>query len=70
MLVKCTREIAGEYVRAGETYTVEQEGKGNRRRYHFRNVVTGGGTSMAGWAFSAAVRAGQLVPFDPLAAAQ
>lgn len=45
-----------DYVTAGETYQVEVEGK----RFHFRNVRTGGATSLPAWQVGQAVRDGAL----------
>lgn len=54
-MVRCDRDV--DYVTAGETYTVEREG----RTTHFRNVRTGGGTSVPNWMFDQAVRNGSFV---------
>lgn len=59
---KVIREIPGEYVRAGATYTITREGNSPRRSsYHFRNNETGGGTFIQPYAFDAAVRSGAVV---------
>lgn len=54
-IVRCTRDV--DYVTAGETYTVERD----RRFVYFRNVRTGGGTSVYAWQFDAAVKSGAFV---------
>lgn len=54
-MIRATRDV--DYVTAGETYSVEQEGK----RTYFRNIRTGGGTSIANWQFDDAMRSGAFV---------
>lgn len=53
--VRATKDV--DYVTAGETYTVERES----RNSFFRNVRTGGGTSVPNWMFDQAVRSGAFV---------
>lgn len=53
----------GEYVTAGETYTVTPPAnKRNRTKgdYHFRNERTGGGTFMRWYQFDRAMAAGWM----------
>lgn len=57
--VKATRDV--DYVTAGETYTVERE----KRSTFFRNVRTGGGTSVPNWQFDQAVKSGAFVVVAP-----
>ena len=64
--MRCERDGSkwGEYVTAGETYTVTPPEKPRARgaSYHFRNARTGGGTFMQPWAFKRATDAGWMVP--------
>lgn len=53
--VRCFRDV--DYVTAGETYTVEREA----RTTFFRNVRTGGSTSVPNWQFDQAVSSGAFV---------
>jgi len=53
--VRATRNV--DYVTAGETYAVERE----KRFSYFRNVRTGGATSVPNWMFDQSVRNGTFV---------
>jgi hypothetical protein len=55
--VKCLREISGEYLTAGEVYTVTltQSRKGS---HHFQGE--NGATFLRPWSYAAALASGQL----------
>lgn len=58
--VRCVREVPGEYVTAGETYTMTMP-KARKGDVHFRNVERGSGTFMRPYVMRAAMAAGQII---------